>query len=386
MAGAMQPASPLLRVTLAGGLAIFVADDPRPATLPAGKAVTLLALLLARRGRLVPTDTIVEALWAESPPAKAEQNVASLVSRLRRIVGRNRIVGTGRGYLWRGDPDCRVDLDEAARLLEEADADLAAGDASLASVAAGRALELVGRGEVLADQPQAAWVDDARRDGARLLRRVRECAWTAALALGQPQRGLDLAHERNADNLFYPAVGWRAGGGASHLRAPSRAGGRGTRRRPSSRDGPVAPGDPAGRAGLSLSGTTSHLPPVRRWPGWPTERIRKPAVGLGSGRHRPRRTGARGWGRWGRQEPAGHGAGRSGGIDRRDGRPCPLLRGRTLALRAAAPGGGQILHCRTAPRVGAPARRRLERHLGRAHALARTAARAGRVPTCWPRA
>ena len=200
MAGATQPASPSLRVTLAGGLAIFVADDPRPAALPAGKAVTLLALLLARRGRLVPTDTIVEALWAESPPAKAEQNVASLVSRLRRIVGRNRIVGTGHGYLWPGDPDCRVDLDEAARLLEEAEADLTAGDASLASVAADRALELVGRGEVLADQSQAAWVDDARRDGARLLRRARECAWTAALALGRPQRGLDLAQAAVVDD------------------------------------------------------------------------------------------------------------------------------------------------------------------------------------------
>jgi DNA-binding SARP family transcriptional activator/tetratricopeptide (TPR) repeat protein len=200
MAGATQPASPSLRVTLAGGLAISVADDPRPAALPAGKAVTLLALLLARRGRLVPTDTILEALWGESPPAKAEQNVASLVSRLRRIVGRNRIVGTGRGYLWPGDPDCRVDLDEAARLLEVAEADLAAGDASLASVAAGRALDLVGRGEVLADQPQAAWVDDARRDGARLLRRARECAWSAALALGEPQRGLDLAQAAVADD------------------------------------------------------------------------------------------------------------------------------------------------------------------------------------------
>jgi DNA-binding SARP family transcriptional activator len=200
MAGATQPASPSLRVTLAGGLAMFVADDPRPAALPAGKAVTLLAMLLARRGRQVPTDTIVEALWGESPPAKAEQNVASLVSRLRRIVGRNRIVGTGRGYLWSGDPDCRVDLDEAARLLEVAEADLAAGDASLASVAAGRALDLVGSGEVLADQPQAAWVDEARRDGARLLRRARECAWTAALALGEPQRGLDLAQAAVVDD------------------------------------------------------------------------------------------------------------------------------------------------------------------------------------------
>src|SRR4029450_13488948 len=138
MAEPTQPASPSLRVTLAGGLAIFVADDPHPAALPAGKAVTLLALLLARRGRLLPPAHIVEALWGEAPPSRAEQNVASLVSRLRRIVGRNRIVGTGHGYLWPGDPDCRVDLDEAARLLEVAEADLAAGDASLASVGGGR--------------------------------------------------------------------------------------------------------------------------------------------------------------------------------------------------------------------------------------------------------
>src|SRR4029450_10246381 len=107
MAGATQPASPSLRVTLAGGLAISVADDPRPAALPARKAGTLLPPLLARRGRLVPTDTILEALWGESPPAKAEQNVASLVSRLRRIVGRNRIVGTGGGDVWPGAAEAR---------------------------------------------------------------------------------------------------------------------------------------------------------------------------------------------------------------------------------------------------------------------------------------
>jgi hypothetical protein len=75
-----------------------------------------------------------------------------------------------------------VDLDEAGRLLSGAEADLAAGDASLASVAAGRALNLLGRGEVLADQPPAAWVDEARRDGGRLLCRARRCAWSAALA------------------------------------------------------------------------------------------------------------------------------------------------------------------------------------------------------------
>jgi DNA-binding SARP family transcriptional activator len=157
-------------------------------------------LLLVRRGRPVATDTIVEALWGAAASPKAERNVASLVSRLRRVVGRNRIVTSGRGYSWPDDPSCQVDLDEAGRLLSEAEADLAAGDASLASVAAGRALDLLGRGEILADQPQAAWVDDARRDGERLLRRARRCAWSAALALGEPRRGVELALAAVADD------------------------------------------------------------------------------------------------------------------------------------------------------------------------------------------
>jgi DNA-binding SARP family transcriptional activator len=193
MAGAVQSGNPSLRVNLAGSFVVLVADDPSPAPLPHGKAVTLLALLLVRRGHQVGIDTIVEALWGAAPPAKAEQNVAALVSRLRRVVGRGRIVTSGRGYLWPGDPGCAVDLDEAERLLDAAEADLGAGDPSVASVAAGRALELLGRGEVLADQAQAAWLDDARRDGKRLLRRGRRCAWSAALALDEPHRAMELA-------------------------------------------------------------------------------------------------------------------------------------------------------------------------------------------------
>jgi DNA-binding SARP family transcriptional activator len=200
MAGAAQPVSPSLRVNLAGSLAVFVADSPSPAPLPTGKAVTLLALLLVRRGRYVAIDTIVEALWGAAPPGKAEQNVASLVSRLRRVVGRDRIAAGSRAYGWPGDPGCRVDLDEAAQLLAGAEADLAAGDAALAAVAADRVLDLLGRGEVLADQPPAAWVDDARRDGERLLRRARGCAWSAALALGQFHRAIELALAAVADD------------------------------------------------------------------------------------------------------------------------------------------------------------------------------------------
>jgi DNA-binding SARP family transcriptional activator/energy-coupling factor transporter ATP-binding protein EcfA2 len=198
--GALPQVAPSLRIYLAGGFAVFVADSPTPAPLPAGKAAVLLALLLVRRGRPVGIDTIVEALWGAAPPAMPERNVAVLVSRLRRVVGRGHIVAGGRGYRWSGDPGCWVDLDEAARLLARAEADLAAGDASLASVAAGHALDLLGRGEILADQPPAAWLDDARGDGARLLRHARRCAWSAALALGEPRRAVELALAAVADD------------------------------------------------------------------------------------------------------------------------------------------------------------------------------------------
>jgi DNA-binding SARP family transcriptional activator/energy-coupling factor transporter ATP-binding protein EcfA2 len=200
MVGASPPVAPPLRIYLAGGFAVFVASSPTPAPLPAGRAAVLLALLLVRRGRPVGMDTIVEALWGEAPPAKAERNVASLVSRLRRVVGGDRIVASRSGYCWSGDPGCWVDLDEAERLLARAEADLAVGDASLASVAAARVLDLLGRGEVLADQPPAAWVDDPRRDGARMLRHARRCAWSAALALGEPRRAAELALAAVADD------------------------------------------------------------------------------------------------------------------------------------------------------------------------------------------
>jgi DNA-binding SARP family transcriptional activator/energy-coupling factor transporter ATP-binding protein EcfA2 len=198
--GGLPPVAPSLRVNLVGGLAVFVAGSPTPAPLPAGKAVTLLGLLLVHRGRPVGMDTIVEALWGTAPPAKPERNVAALVSRLRRVVGTDRILTSGRGYRWPADPGCWVDLDEAERLLARADANLGVGDATLAAVAAGRALELLGRGEILADQPQADWLEEARRDGARLLRHARRCAWSAALALGEPRQAAELALAAVADD------------------------------------------------------------------------------------------------------------------------------------------------------------------------------------------
>jgi len=59
-----------LRVQVLGVLAVAVDGRAVPAQeLASRKGRTLLKLLLARRGEVVPADALVEALWAGRPPA-----------------------------------------------------------------------------------------------------------------------------------------------------------------------------------------------------------------------------------------------------------------------------------------------------------------------------
>ncbi len=177
-----------VRVRLVGPLRLYV-DGSRVADLPAGRASSLLGMLAVEVGHLVPTDRIVDDLWPDGAPAKAEQNVASLVSRLRRLVGKDHIQGGRTGY--RGD--FTTDLHEADALVTEAEGRLAAGAVGPAATAARRALAILDGGELLEDEPYAAWAQGPRRRAARLQRRARACVWTAALELGDTASALDAA-------------------------------------------------------------------------------------------------------------------------------------------------------------------------------------------------
>ncbi|MEA2972326.1 MAG: hypothetical protein QOG82_784 [Actinomycetota bacterium] len=177
-----------VRVRLVGPLRLYV-DGNRVADLPAGRASSLLGMLAVEAGHLVPTDRIIDDLWPDGAPAKAEQNVASLVSRLRRLAGKDRIQGGRSGY--RGD--FATDVEEADALVAEAEARLAVGAFGLAATAARRALAILDGGELLEDEPYAAWAQGPRRRAARLQRRARSCAWTAALDLGDTASALDAA-------------------------------------------------------------------------------------------------------------------------------------------------------------------------------------------------
>jgi DNA-binding SARP family transcriptional activator len=175
------------RLQLVGAFTVSGEGRARPAAkVGSRKARVLLALLAVERSRLVPVDEISEAVWAGSPPRLPNEGVATLVSRLRAVLGTDAILGGRAGY--RLGPGWGVDLSEAAAIVAEAEDRLAGGEHTLALVTAGRALDLLGDGPVLADMPDVHWASPARVQHADLLRRAQHTVGRAAVRVGDPRQ------------------------------------------------------------------------------------------------------------------------------------------------------------------------------------------------------
>ncbi len=172
------------------------------------KSRTLLKLLAVERPGLVPVDRIVDILWPNERPTAPEQNVATLVSRLRAVLGARLIQGGRTGYRLAAAPGIVVDLDAAARLCDQAEGKLVTAVA-VALAAAERAHELLSAGTAIGDEPYADWADPAREQVRRLLRRVRLAAAEAALATGDPRLATGYAEAAMAaDPLDEAAHRW----------------------------------------------------------------------------------------------------------------------------------------------------------------------------------
>jgi DNA-binding SARP family transcriptional activator len=150
------------------------------------KARTLLAVLAVHGHRLVAADSVIEVLWGEQPPSQPGAGLATLVSRLRRTLGPDTVIGGRNGYRLGGS--AWVDLHEAVTLIEEAEILLARGEPSQCLACAERGLELLGGGQILADHGAQAWIEPARSRQASMLRRGRHVAAEAALRTADPDR------------------------------------------------------------------------------------------------------------------------------------------------------------------------------------------------------
>src|SRR5215470_20274000 len=119
----------------------FGVDGIEPQAFGSRKARLVLHLLALGAGQAVPAGVLIDALWEESaPPSRPEDQLAVLMSRLRSVLGRDRIEHRDQGYLLRCD---WLDATELAVLAREMQARREGGHVMGAVAAARVALSLI---------------------------------------------------------------------------------------------------------------------------------------------------------------------------------------------------------------------------------------------------
>ena len=172
--------SPPLRLCLLG---TFTVEGEPVGQVPVGKARRVLAVLAQRRGEFVTIEHLVDALWEDHPPDRADRNVAALISRLRRALGRELIEGSAAGYRIRADR-VTVDLHEAADLVATAELELGQRRYALASTSGELAAKLLDADTPMAGEHEDRWVRELRSAASDLLHRARTAWAAAAVELG----------------------------------------------------------------------------------------------------------------------------------------------------------------------------------------------------------
>jgi predicted ATPase/DNA-binding SARP family transcriptional activator len=148
----------MVRIGILGPLAVWD-DGDRSVEISGLRLRTLLARLAIDAGRVVGTETLVDDLWPDGPPASAANALQALVSRLRSAIGRDRIESRPGGYVLVLAED-GVDAVRFERQAADGKALLAAGDAAGAVRVLRQALGLW-RGPVLPELATAAFARQA---------------------------------------------------------------------------------------------------------------------------------------------------------------------------------------------------------------------------------
>jgi DNA-binding SARP family transcriptional activator len=153
------------------------------------KARVLLAALASARGSPVSVDVLTEAIWPDAPPQDPHANIATLASRLRRVVGDDVVVPGTASYAL--GPRVELDIDVAADLIAAATSRLRRGEPTLAVASATRALDLLGDGRLAEEYDDH---DEAlQREATDRCREARHLLATAATAVQRPDLAVGAA-------------------------------------------------------------------------------------------------------------------------------------------------------------------------------------------------
>jgi DNA-binding SARP family transcriptional activator len=166
----------------------FAVDGVESTALGSRKARLALHLLALAEGLPVPGDVLADALWGDSPPARPDDQLAVLMSRLRSVLGRDRIEHQPGGYVLHADWQDTIELEH---LTDEIDRRGSAGNL-IGAAAAGRvALALLRHGGQAQLPGEWAQLRTARIE--RLCARARLAGAAALLAAGDWLSAVDAA-------------------------------------------------------------------------------------------------------------------------------------------------------------------------------------------------
>jgi len=177
-----------VRLRILGDLQLEGCDSSR---LGRRQVRTMLKILALGHGRPVAVDRLVDCLWDGKPPARPAEQISVLASRLRGVLGTDRVLHGDAGYTLILD---WLDLDALREYLTEADRRVVSGKPTAAGTVASAGLSLI-RGPLLADEPDAWWVDSERAAAELIISRLHQIVASAALAGGNWAEASHLAGE-----------------------------------------------------------------------------------------------------------------------------------------------------------------------------------------------
>jgi DNA-binding SARP family transcriptional activator len=193
------------RIQLCGEFVVLLDGQQRASGLRGLQARALLAFLVFERHRPVDRFDVIEALWGERPPAAAAEAVRALLSNLRRVLGRERLVG--REELRLRLPDgIWVDVEVAARAVHDAESAVALRQWQRAWITAHVAMNVAGR--PLLPRWSGSWVEERRLDLERTWLRALEALAASGVGLG----GTELSTAKRAARTLIDTDPYRESG------------------------------------------------------------------------------------------------------------------------------------------------------------------------------
>jgi SARP family transcriptional regulator, regulator of embCAB operon len=196
------------RVQLCGTFAVELGGRRIDHALPGRQGRLLFGYLAVSRLHRVSRDTLVDALWGDSPPPTAGAALSVVISKVRAAVGPEVLRGRAEISLTLPEP-AHIDVETAASAVHAAESAVARRDWRRAWTLALTA-QFVARRRFL-PETEAAWAESWRRRLTETHARALECYATACLELGGPEvpgaeRGarelLDIAPLRETGHLL----------------------------------------------------------------------------------------------------------------------------------------------------------------------------------------